>query len=155
MVEQLESLTLPSGTQMVPTLLLSDTHQTGPSGRSGISPLDGPGATALSPTQIRNAYGINNIVFPGATANGSGQTIAIVDAYDDPSIAQALDTFDAQFGLTASGPSLAQLYGPAATFLTVLNQRGQTSHRRSGAGADERSAHRASCLLKSARAWSD
>src|SRR5205807_6924941 len=64
MVEQLESLTLPSGTQMVPTLLLSDTHQTGPSGRSGISPLDGPGATALSPTQIRNAYGINNIVFP-------------------------------------------------------------------------------------------
>src|SRR5262249_16478744 len=51
----------------------------------------------------------------------------IVDAYDDPAIFQALDTFDAQFGLTPSGPSLAQLYGPAAAFLTVLNQRGQSN----------------------------
>ena len=33
--------------------------------------------------------------------DGTGQTIAIVDAYDDPSIYQALDAFDTQFGLTA------------------------------------------------------
>ena len=37
--------------------------------------------------------------------DGTGQTIAIVDAYDDPSIYQALDAFDSQFGLTASGPT--------------------------------------------------
>ena len=59
--------------------------------------------------------------------DGTGQTIAIVDAYDDPSIFQALDAFDAQFGLTASGPTLYNQYGPASSFLTVLNQYGQAT----------------------------
>ena len=59
--------------------------------------------------------------------DGTGQTIAIVDAYDDPSIYQALDAFDTQFGLTSSGPTLYQQYGPASSFLTVLNQNGQAT----------------------------
>ena len=41
--------------------------------------------------------------------------------------AQALDTYDNQFGLTSSGPTLYQQYGPASSFLTVLNQNGQTN----------------------------
>ncbi len=81
-----------------------------------------PGATALTPAQIRTAYGINNVLL-----DGTGQTIAIVDAYDDPAIALALDTFDTQFGLTSNGPTLYQEYGPAAAFLTVVNQSGQTT----------------------------
>jgi sugar lactone lactonase YvrE len=76
--------------------------------------------TVFSPDQIRTAYGLNNL-----SADGSGQTIAIVDAYDDPAIFDSLDTFDSQFGLTASGPSLYQQYGPASSFLTVVNQSGQ------------------------------
>ncbi len=48
------------------------------------------------PTQIRDAYGINAL-----SLDGTGQTIAIVDAYDDPSIFQAVDAFDTQFGLTS------------------------------------------------------
>ncbi len=45
-----------------------------------------------SPTQIRTAYGINNIVLHNSSgavvkADGAGTTIAIVDAYDDPKIA--------------------------------------------------------------------
>ena len=60
-----------------------------------------------------------------SSLDGTGQTIAIVDAYDDPQIYQALDTFDSQFGLTNSGPTLYQQYGPATSFLTVLNQNGQ------------------------------
>ena len=59
--------------------------------------------------------------------DGTGQTIAIVDAYDDPDIYQALDAFDSQFGLTASGPTLYAQYGPASSFLTVLNQYGQAT----------------------------
>ncbi len=59
------------------------------------------GTVAYSPAQIRAAYGISNLAL-----DGTGQTIAIVDAYDDPSIDQALDAFDSQFGLTASGPTL-------------------------------------------------
>jgi subtilase family serine protease len=73
-----------------------------------------------TPAQIRTAYGINNLAL-----DGTGQTIAIVDAYSDPAIFQALDAFDTQFGLTDAGPNLYTLYGPAATFLTVLNQQGQ------------------------------
>src|SRR5262249_31238866 len=40
---------------------------------------------------------------------------------------QSVDAFDNQFGLTDSGPSLYQLYGPASSFLTVLNQQGQAA----------------------------
>ena len=68
------------------------------------------------------AYGISSLAL-----DGTGQTIAIVDAYDDPSIYQALDAFDSQFGLTASGPTLYEQYGPASSFLTVLNQYGQAT----------------------------
>ena len=80
------------------------------------------GTVAYSPAQIRSAYGINNLPL-----DGTGQTIAIVAAYDDPNIDQSLDAFDAQFGLTASGPDLYDQYGPAASFLTVLNQYGQAT----------------------------
>ena len=52
---------------------------------------------AYTPAQVRTAYGINNL-----TLDGTGQTIAIVDAYDNPAIFQALDTFDTQFGLTTA-----------------------------------------------------
>jgi hypothetical protein len=81
------------------------------------------GTVAYAPNQIRDAYGINAL----SGLDGTGQTIAIVDAYDDPDIFQALDTFDAQFGLTDSGPTLYQQYGPASSFLTVLNQYGQAT----------------------------
>ena len=39
----------------------------------------------------------------------------------------AVDAFDTQFGLTASGPTLYSQYGPASSFLTVLNQDGQAT----------------------------
>ena len=58
------------------------------------------GTVAYTPAQIRDAYGINDL-----SLDGTGQTIAIVDAYDDPSIVQALDAFDSQFSTTDSGSS--------------------------------------------------
>jgi hypothetical protein len=59
--------------------------------------------TGLSPSQITTAYGVNQITFSGGktTGNGQGQTIAIVDAYNDPKITSDLGMFDAQFGLSA------------------------------------------------------
>jgi hypothetical protein len=82
-----------------------------------------------TPAQIRTAYGINAIPkdAAGKTLDGTGQTIAIVGAYDDPTVFQDVDAFDTQFGLTASGPTLYQQYGAASSFLTVLNQAGQPS----------------------------
>jgi subtilase family serine protease len=47
-----------------------------------------------TPAQIKLAYGISQV-----PQNGAGQTIAIIDAYDDPTIAANLQTFDRTFGL--------------------------------------------------------
>jgi len=58
-----------------------------------------PSPYGLSPAQIRDAYGVGAISFNGMTGNGAGQTIAIVDAYDDPAIATDLHNFDQYYGL--------------------------------------------------------
>src|SRR5437868_7321221 len=50
--------------------------------------------TGVSPTRIRHGYGFSSI-----TNQGSGQTIGIVDAYDDPNIAADLNHFNSTFGL--------------------------------------------------------
>lgn len=53
-----------------------------------------------TPAQIRQAYGFGPAGQAGFTgSDGSGQTIAIVVAYDDPRIVSDLRVFDRQFGL--------------------------------------------------------
>jgi hypothetical protein len=74
---------------------------------------------ALTPDQIRRAYGVNNL-----SLTGSGQTIAIVDAFNDPNIVSDVNRFDQQFRLTAAGPTIFQQFGAASSFLTVYNQAG-------------------------------
>jgi subtilase family serine protease len=69
-----------------------------------IHKLTGAGpAGGYTPAQMRHAYGFDQISFQSngqtVAADGAGQTVAIVDAYDDPSIASDLSTFDGQFGL--------------------------------------------------------
>ncbi len=55
-----------------------------------------------TPAQIKKAYGISSVSLTGAvTGDGSGQTIAIVDAYNDPNISSDLATFDSKFSLSA------------------------------------------------------
>ena len=53
----------------------------------GILPQDNGSQSPVGylPDQIRTAYGIDNILFGKVQGDGTGQTIAIVDAYDDPS----------------------------------------------------------------------
>jgi hypothetical protein len=48
------------------------------------------------PVQIRTAYGFN-----GVPLTGAGQTIAIVDAYNNPTIKSDLAMFDSNFGISA------------------------------------------------------
>lgn len=52
--------------------------------------------SGVTPAQMKTAYGFNAI-----TNQGQGQTIAIVDAYDDPTIENDLGVFSSQFGLPA------------------------------------------------------
>ena len=100
------------------------------SATSGASPTDASpfgttGPTGLTPQQILAAYGIDSIVLGSVVGDGTGQTIAIVDAYNNPRfvsstdpnfLASDLHLFDAQFGL------------PDPPSFTKLDQNGGTSY---------------------------
>ena len=81
----------------------------------------------LTPLQVRNAYGFDEIQFNvnGKTivGDGAGQTIAIVNAYDNTKIFSDTDYFNRTFGITA-GKTLYQQYGAASTWLTKVNPQG-------------------------------
>ena len=86
-----------------------------------------PGGTlpsSYTPSDIRQAYGINNIPdFTNSNGqqvnpDGTGQTIAIVDAYNDPNIITDLSKFDNQFA--SSGLNAV----PVSIFFSVYNQFG-------------------------------
>jgi hypothetical protein len=72
---------------------------------AGPSPLPG----SFTPAQIQQAYQFNQ-----ESDNGFGETIVIVDAYNDPYIQSDLNTFDAEFSL------------PSAT-ISVVNETGGSS----------------------------
>jgi subtilisin-like proprotein convertase family protein len=99
-IEQLEDMVLPSAAQAFPTYHILQAAR-GTTAQPSANPLFNP--PGLNPSEVRGAYGINAISFSGGTVtgDGSGQTIAIVDAYDDTSIAGDLATFDSQFGIAA------------------------------------------------------
>ncbi len=81
-------------------------------GITSMSPLMG-----MSPSQVRTAYGLSpSITINGVTGDGTGQTIAIIDAYKDSTITSDLTTFDNHFT-----PAL-----PAPPNFLVLNEDGGT-----------------------------
>jgi subtilase family serine protease len=55
--------------------------------------------SALTPAQVSHAYGVDQIMFGAIKGDGTGQTIAIIDAYDAPNINSDLSAFNAAFGL--------------------------------------------------------
>jgi subtilase family serine protease len=57
------------------------------------------------PAQIDTAYGFNQITFNGGavTGNGAGQTIALIETYNDTTINQDLTNFDNAYGLSNPG----------------------------------------------------
>jgi subtilase family serine protease len=84
-----------------------------------------PAATSTpagyGPSDIRSAYGL------GATASGA-RTVAIVDAYDDPTAASDLTTYRAQYGLPTCG---------TGCFTKVNQSGGTTPPRKDGGWAQE------------------
>ena len=71
----------------------------------------------LTPGQIKAAYN-----FPTSLTAGTGQTIAIVDAYDDPTAASDLAAFSSQFKLPCNG------------CFSKVNQTGGTSYPKADPG---------------------
>ncbi len=104
--EQLESRRLLSAqAAATPTYVLYH-----PADNSGPLASSAPPTDALTPNQIRHAYGFDQTSFSrGAIqGDGSGQTIAIIDAYDDPNILLDLEQFDSYYGL-ADPPNFAKV----------------------------------------------
>ena len=89
LIEQLEQRTLLSTANVLASLQANTTYQLAESGTHATS-------VSYTPSQIQSAYGFNKI-----SSNGSGQTIAIVDAYDAPTIQADLQQFDSRFGIAA------------------------------------------------------
>jgi len=90
-----------------------------PSSRTGVraQSFSESAPSGYSPAEVRAAYEIGNIPFPTIVGDGTGQTIAIVDAYDDPSFVDSsalgfstsdLARFDQAFGLP-NPPSFVKL----------------------------------------------
>ncbi|HEY8792225.1 MAG TPA: S53 family peptidase [Gaiellaceae bacterium] len=75
--------------------------------------------TGLSPAQIKSAYS-----FSTSSTAGAGKTIAIVDAYDDPTAESDLAAFSSQYGLP---PCTAGCF-------TKVDQTGGTSYPRKDSG---------------------
>jgi hypothetical protein len=94
----------------------------------GRAPAFAPAASAdpltlsapFTPAQIRHAYTVDQISFNGTAGDGTGQTIAIIDAYHTPSIISDAAAFSTRFSL----PQFNISGGPT---LTVLNQSGGTT----------------------------
>ncbi|HTB79412.1 MAG TPA: chitobiase/beta-hexosaminidase C-terminal domain-containing protein [Opitutaceae bacterium] len=85
-----------------------------------IMPLATPsGPTGYTPQQMQHGYGFDQL---GAT--GTGQIIAIVDAYGSPTIQADLDTFCAAFGITST---TVAVYYPQGQPGTDSGWAGETS----------------------------
>ena len=87
-------------------------HITGVQGRAnprahGVSQATySPVAGAFSPSQLESAYGVNQL---GTSDQGQGETIAIVDEFDDTKITSDANAYSSYYGLpqfNAGGPKL-------------------------------------------------
>ncbi len=74
-----------------------------------------PLAGYLAPAQLRQAYGIDTLISAGH--DGTGQTIAIIDAFNDPNIIADVNAFNTYYGLQ-------RFNVPGGPTLTVLDQNG-------------------------------
>jgi hypothetical protein len=99
---------------------------------SAVLPIAPPGTSpqqintfaGATPQQLESAYGINQVSFGGIKGDGTGQTIAIVDAYDNPSF---LDTSDPRFS-TSTLAVYDRTFGlPDPPSFTKYNEYGSTA----------------------------
>ena len=67
------------------------------------------GPVGYTPAVVRHAYGFDQIFYGAVAGDGRNQTIAIIDAYNDPNIASDLITFDLTLGLP-DPPSFAKYW---------------------------------------------
>jgi hypothetical protein len=74
----------------------------------------------IDPAQMESAYGVNLIEFGSIQGTGKGETIALIDAYNDPDIISDANSFSSYY-------NLPQFNGSGEPTLQVLNQTGGTN----------------------------
>jgi subtilase family serine protease len=87
--------------------------------QASIGPDAAPSGDGYGPSSLQSAYDL-----PSSTA-GSGETVAVVDAYNDPDAASDLATYRSDWGLPACGSGCFE----------QVNENGQTSPLPSAAGS--------------------
>jgi subtilase family serine protease len=65
--------------------------------QSGVRTISATSVSGYGPTQLQSAYN----TAAAAASGGTGRTVAIVDAYDDPNLESDLGVYRSQFGLPA------------------------------------------------------
>ncbi len=70
-------------------------------------------STWMTPSKISTAYGFDQLLYGSVQDTGSGQTVAIIDVYDDPTALNDLNQFSLQFGLpqfnVSGGPTFTKV----------------------------------------------
>ncbi len=116
-VEELETRALLSASTVTPDAAPAASSWTAQTNVS-VTPSATTTFSGYTPQQLQQAYGLSSLLNPATgtkATNGAGQTIAIVDAYNDPNIASDLATFD-------------QMYGLSPAKLSVVNQSGSSTN---------------------------
>jgi subtilase family serine protease len=94
-------------------------YKSGSAATAAASPAATP--SGYGPSQLQAAYNLAS----AAAANGSGETVYLVDAYDYPTAQADLNTYRTQYGLPACGSGC----------FTKVNQNGATSPLPTAAGS--------------------
>jgi subtilase family serine protease len=87
--------------------------------QASLGPDQAPSGDGYGPSSLQSAYDL-----PSSTA-GSGETVAVVDAYDDPNAESDLATYRSDWGLPACGTGCFE----------KVNENGQTSPLPAAAGS--------------------
>ncbi len=85
-------------------------------------PVSGGTPAAYGPADLRAAYNLKS--FSGS----STQIIAIVDAYDDPTIQSDLNTYSATFGIPTLPPCVGSIVGSSVPCFKKIDQTGGTTY---------------------------
>ncbi len=128
LLEDLESrlvLSSPAPASIVATPPIEMKAIIGPNGNIIPDQSRTPNSSGYTPQQLQDAYGVNLVTFGKVQGTGLGQTIAVIDAYNNPSFADsgtsayvgsALYEFDKEFDL------------PDPPSFTIYNEEGQTTN---------------------------
>ncbi|HEX6451164.1 MAG TPA: ricin-type beta-trefoil lectin domain protein [Trebonia sp.] len=87
------------------------------SGTQGARAAAAPASGAYGATDLQSAYNLTS----ASASDGTGTTVAIVDAYGDPNLAGDVATYRAQYGLPACDTSTGD------GCVTIVNQNGGTT----------------------------